>query len=144
MKIGVPARRTTRILFCTNSTSKRKLLAATLLGSICCQLVSIPAAHAGLKTVFAKGLPAGYVNLPPPPDSRTDLSSSELSPDALQLFDILGITQRLRDLQQLRDKARAAYPNKLAAEEREDMRDLRQDLGEIIERTRLEIALTTW
>lgn len=91
---------------------------------------------------FSLGLPKSYLKVPQPPDSRTDLTTTSLSPDALQLSGIIGISEKLHRIQDLADKSKSISPSKLEQEEREEFRDLKEEVRESIERTRLEIEYT--
>jgi len=89
------------------------------------------------------GLPSEVLkSVIPVPDSRSDLHSKTLSPDAVQLAEVLALTDRLKKFQDLRNRAEALKPVKMAAEDREDMRDLHDEIMDVIERTRLEIDFT--
>jgi hypothetical protein len=89
------------------------------------------------------GLPVGVLkSVKAAPDSRTDLHTKTLSPDAVQLAEILDLTNRLKKYQELRNRSEAIKPAKMSTEDREDMRDLHDEIIDVIERTRLEIDFT--
>lgn len=68
--------------------------------------------------------------------SATEIQSKVLSPEALIMARQLGLVPKLERLEQLR----AETKEKTTADEREELRDLRQEIEESIEQTRLEIA----
>jgi hypothetical protein len=89
------------------------------------------------------GLPNNvFKSVKPVPESRSDLHSNTLSPDAVQLVEILGLTERLKKYQDLHNRAESIKPAKMPGDDRQDMRDLHDEILDVIEHTRLEIDFT--
>ncbi len=97
------------------------------------------AADAGAPPGKQKKLKADAVHLPIF-EKHSDPHSSTLSPDALQLSDALELTERFAQLKQLQEQARQQMSGgRVPVELRQDIADLKLEIIEIIEQTRLEI-----
>ncbi len=83
-----------------------------------------------------KGIPH-VPDLPP-----CDLKDKAVSRDALPLADLLKLTEPLRQLQTLRDQAQSYPVGSVPHELHEQIRDLKEDITDKIEQTRLEIDFT--
>lgn len=91
----------------------------------------IPKTHHRLK---------GIPRLPPLPPC--DLQSPVASADAVLLADQLKLTPLLHQLQELRQRAQTYKTEKPPLETREQIRELKEDISERIQQTRLEIDFT--
>lgn len=73
-------------------------------------------------------------------EKNSDPHSSTLSPDAVQLADMLQLSGRFTQLKQLQEQARQqTVDGRAPVELRQDISDLKVEIIEIIEQTRLEI-----
>ncbi len=68
-----------------------------------------------------------------------DLNTEILSPEGVELARQLEVLSMLKRLESLRVAARHSLTEKIPADIREEIRDIRQDVVEIVEQTRLEV-----
>lgn len=122
-----------KITFCIRSRTRWKL---ALLASLLClhpALFSLPAHAANLNQTNRKSqLPFAYIPY------ISDVHSATVSAEAVQLAEQLKLTDRLLELSRLK-QARLSGKNALTREELDQYRDLREDVTEAIEQTRLEV-----
>ncbi len=98
---------------------------------------------------FAWSLPAAPTNadeltkgaiLDPIFDTVCDSHSSDLSPDAVQLSESLGLTGKFKELDELKRRLAQLNGQKAPVELRQDIGDLRFDIMATIQQTNLEVA----
>ncbi|HEY9732333.1 MAG TPA: hypothetical protein V6C89_10500 [Drouetiella sp.] len=117
----------------TRSARPHAIVLATLLIILQQFIGSLPVQSANVNlTVKKSQLPFVYIPY------TSDVHSTTLSAEAIQLAQQLHLTERLFELSQLR-KAREADKSSLSSEQVERYRDLREDVTEVIEQTRLEV-----
>jgi hypothetical protein len=68
-----------------------------------------------------------------------DPNSDAVSADALQVMEILGLTEKFKYLQELKDKLPESAEQKPSMELRQDLRDCKLEIIEVIEQARLDI-----
>lgn len=96
-----------------------------------CFLLPVHSAHVNL-TAKKSQLPFEYIPY------ISDVHTATVSAEAIQLAQQLKLTDSLTELSKL-NKARLADKNSLSRDENERRRDLREDVTEAIEQTRLEV-----
>lgn len=108
----------------------------SLLSVLFCQLITVSPANASDsgQMVRPKSNKAVHCYI----KSGTDINSDELSGEALQLAKQLNLLDKLQRLEHLRQESSAAE-NKLAEDQRLALIELKEEITEILEETRMEI-----